>query len=382
MLVRKAAIILAGGLAKRFQVEGGRWTDKALANIYGKPLLVHILERVTPIVEETIICVNNEMRKLRYIKMLRNYSFDHVKICIDMHYPHISGPAVAITTGLKVAKADYCIILPCDTPFIQPAVLEHLFNAVRKSIIAVPIHSDGRLETLMFTCERLATTNIAETLCLLERDRPDDIIRGSSTVNFVSTAGELKSIDPEFRSFTNINFQEDLTKLTTRVFENGPVRESIYLKLGSPKNSELEQLKEATKNYRNNKLLETFNVLDFLAKNFESKRLDFWAGICREKESRVLFSLASVESNAKVVRRYCLKGEAVLMRAAQNYASEAKFYESAGIDFLAKRAREDELWCKRSLAVLTSIDLNKSNEAFFQEKRAQKIGDRQACNKV
>lgn len=349
--MRKAALILAGGLAKRFQVEGRKWTDKALARIYGKPILVHIIEGVMPIVEEIIICVNNEKRKLEYSKVLRSYSIDQVKICTDICYPNISGPAVAITTGLKAAEADYCIILPCDTPFIQPAVLEHLFYTVKESSIAVPIHSDGMLEPLMFACERLATTRIAETLCLLGRDRPDDIIRGSSTVNFVSTVGELKSKDPELKSFININFQEDLTKLTARVSEKGPIKESIRLKLGSPKSSELRQLKEAAKNCTNNKLMEAFNVLDFLAERFESKSLGFWAGICREKEGRVLFTLSSVEGDVEVTRRYRLKGETAFMKAAQNYASEAEFYAKNRIDFLAKHAREDEFWCTRYLSL-------------------------------
>lgn len=349
MSVRKAAIILAGGLAKRFQVEGKQWVDKALANIHNKPILVHIIERVTPLVEEIIICVNNETRKLEYSTVLRNYSINHVKICTDMSYPNISGPAVAVTTGLKVAEADYCIILPCDTPFVQPAVLEHLFYAVRKSSIAVPIHSDGMLEPLMFSCRRLTTTQIAETLCWLERDRPDDIIRGSSTVNFVSTVGELKSKDPELKSFININFQEDLVKLVTRVFENGPIKESIRLKIGAPRSSELEQLKEAAKNYADKKFKEAFNVLDLLAERFERKSLNFWAGICREKVGQALFSLSRIKDDAEVMKIYRLKGAEALVKAAQNYSSEAQFYDKNHIDFLAKHAREDEFWCKRQL---------------------------------
>lgn len=348
--MRKAAIILAGGLAKRFQIKGEKGTDKALANIQGKPILVHIIEKVTPIVEEIIVCVNNEKRKLKYSKVLLGYSIDHAEICIDTPYPNISGPAVAITTGLKVAKAAYCIILPCDTPFIHPEVLDHLFYAVRESSIAVPIHSDGMLEPLMFACERLATTQIAETLCSLERNRPDDIIRGSAKVNFVSTVGELKSKDPELKSFININFQEDLTKLTTRVTENGPVKESIRLKLGSPKSSELEQLKATAKNYTNKKFTEAFNTLEFLAKRFEKRSLFFWAGLCREKEGQAFLNLSSAENSIEVMKKHRLKGKAALMKASQNYASEAEFYERTRIYFLAEHAREDELWCKRAIS--------------------------------
>ncbi|MEM3703725.1 MAG: molybdenum cofactor guanylyltransferase, partial [Candidatus Bathyarchaeia archaeon] len=245
--MERAAIILAGGLAERFQVKGEKWTDKALASLFGKPLLIHVIERVEPVVEEIIICVNSGARRRRYYKVLQNFSIKNVEIHTDVRYAHIRGPAVAITTGLRAAKAERCMILPCDTPFIQPTVIDYLFNACKKSSMVVPIHSNGRLETLMFACKRLPTARIAETLCLLKRDRPDDIIRGSSQVNFVSTIGELKELDPEFKSFVNINFRKDLTFLPTRAFDDGPIRKSINIKLGSPTSDELNMLKQATK---------------------------------------------------------------------------------------------------------------------------------------
>jgi molybdopterin-guanine dinucleotide biosynthesis protein A len=50
---KRAAIILAGGKAKRFQVKPGQLEDKALALLFGKPLLIHIIERINDVVEET-----------------------------------------------------------------------------------------------------------------------------------------------------------------------------------------------------------------------------------------------------------------------------------------------------------------------------------------
>ena len=37
----RGALVLAGGRARRFQVRGEPWMDKALAPLGGKPLLIH-----------------------------------------------------------------------------------------------------------------------------------------------------------------------------------------------------------------------------------------------------------------------------------------------------------------------------------------------------
>lgn len=345
--MERAAIILAGGQAKRFQVKGGKWTDKALAKLFGKPLLIHVIEKVKPVVEEIVICVNNEARRLRYSKLLQEFSIENVKICIDRKFACMEGPLAAIATGLKSANADYCIMLPCDTPLIQPAVIDYLFNVAEGSYMAVPIHPDGRIESLMIVCERLKTCQIAEALCELRRDRPDDIIRGVSRINFVSTVGELKELDPEFKSFININFREDLTRLPTRVVENGPIRESIHLKLGSPAEWELNKLKEGSKLIFEGKFLEAHIIFSALSTRLERGRLNFWAGLCREKEGDILLGLLNRRGDAKM-REYCyVKGRAAFMKAAENYASEAEVYEKNHVDFLARRARADELWCQR-----------------------------------
>ena len=62
-MTKRAALILAGGKARRFQVKGGeKWEDKALATISGKPLLIHAVENVQGVVDEVAVSVNDEER--------------------------------------------------------------------------------------------------------------------------------------------------------------------------------------------------------------------------------------------------------------------------------------------------------------------------------
>ncbi len=57
-MINRAGLILAGGKAQRFQTEKEGWQNKALAELSGKPLLVHAVASVSDIVDETIVCVN------------------------------------------------------------------------------------------------------------------------------------------------------------------------------------------------------------------------------------------------------------------------------------------------------------------------------------
>ncbi|MEM3565282.1 MAG: molybdenum cofactor guanylyltransferase [Candidatus Bathyarchaeia archaeon] len=346
-MVKKCAIVLAGGKAERFQVKDSPWIDKALANVIGKPLLIHVIERVKPVVEEIIICVNNETRRRKYMRVLRNFLIknDYVKIVKDFKIPSISGPAVAIATGLSVSNADHCIIVPCDTPFIQPAVVDYLFNAIGDASIAVPIHADGSAETLMFTCERGKIAEISETLCWLGRDRPDDLLRGSPKVKFISTK-RLKNLDPEFKSFININFQKDLAELRTRVTLNGPIKRNVCINLGAPKSFELKMLKKAAEKYLHNKFIEAVKVFSSLSNFFEERRLYFWAGLCWEKEGSAIQTLIKNRRDMETKSEWREKSKQAFRKAVQNYALEAEIFTRKQIYLLAKRAKEDELWCK------------------------------------
>lgn len=66
---RRAALILSGGKARRFQSTGEDWQDKALAVLSGKPLLIQAVENVQDIVDEVAVCVNDEERKTKYTQI-------------------------------------------------------------------------------------------------------------------------------------------------------------------------------------------------------------------------------------------------------------------------------------------------------------------------
>lgn len=69
-MTKRAALILAGGKARRFQSQNQNWQDKALAELSGKPLLIHAVENVSGVADEIAISVNDEERKTVYTQIL------------------------------------------------------------------------------------------------------------------------------------------------------------------------------------------------------------------------------------------------------------------------------------------------------------------------
>jgi len=348
-MVKRAGIVLAGGKAKRFQEKDGKWQDKVLTELAGKPLVVHTVENLCKVVDDVVVCVNDEARKAQYLKVLSENRIENVRIFVDEKIDHLGGPLIAIYTGLKAVDAELCITLPADMPLAQPAVMEYMFEEIKESLVVVPVWPNGRLETLNMVLKKDSALEIAGTLCRLKRQRSDDVIRGALKVNFVATVSEIMRLDPELKSFVNINSREDLMKLQPRCAD-GTVKRNYRTDLGSLPITELKQLGEAATFWEENKFTEAANVFSLYAAIFERKKLFFWAALSRENEGKSLLNQFIRQNKLENVAA----GKKALLDAAENYELEAQTHEKCGCVFLAERARSDKLWCELRVAELRS----------------------------
>jgi molybdenum cofactor guanylyltransferase len=338
-MTRRAAIVLAGGKGERFQSEQ-TWQDKALAELFGKPLLVRAIENVRSVVDEVVVCVNREERKALYAEVLKRHNLLTAKLVIDRKNC-VGGPLVAILTGLESAEADLCLSLPADMPLVQPKVVEYMFTIDKAAKVIVPMWPNGRLETLMMVLEKDSSLEIANTLCMLGRPRSDDIIRGTSRVVFVSIVGELNKLDPELKTFVNINNQEDLVKLQPRRVE-GAVTENLHVDRGMLPTHELLRLREGSTLCREDNLAEASIVFASCAQTLENARSFFWAANSREIQAKSLKRQSKQESN----RGLTVQAKNAFLQAATNYSLEAKQHEKCQCTFLAERATCDKAWCE------------------------------------
>lgn len=340
-LVNRAALVLAGGKARRFQIQNQEWRDKALAQLSGKPLLIHAIENINDVVDEVVICVNDKNRKATYEQVLSQHGKSNVRIVTDEKINNISGPNLAILTGLKAVKAEFCLTLPCDVPFFKKEVADYLFNQIESSDLVVPMWPNGRLETLILILRLPICLEIAQTLCHLKRPRSDDLMRGASEVLFASPLGEIKSFDPEYKSFININSQKDLLQLRARQ-TRGSVNKNLRLKLSRIVASDLEKVQKAADLFRTGKLEETSETFASCADFLEAKQIYFWAGLSRENQAETLLATQKSSNQAALYSKVKL----AYLNASENYRLEAKIYQKNRCKLLAKLASADKKWCE------------------------------------
>ena len=336
---------MAGGKARRFQVKGeARWEDKALATISGKPLLIHALENVQSVVDEVAVCVKDEERAALYREILRERGLDAVRVVVD-EKNDTSGPTVAIMSGLRRVQADYCLTLPCDMPFLQPKVADYLFKQAEEYEVVTPMWPNSRLETLLTVLERKTGLEITETLCRLKRPRSDDIQRGASKILLVSTVNNLKTLDPQLKSFININSKEDLKLLQTRRV-HGPVKENVKLNLCVYPITDLKRLRDAAEMIQHGKLPEALSIFSTCSGSFEAKESFFWAGISDENQGETLLKFSGQQREQKLAVDLDFEGKEAFVRAANDYRLESERFEEYGCRLLAERGLADKAWCE------------------------------------
>ena len=201
-----------------------------------------------------------------------------------------------------------------------------------------------RLETLVMVLERERASKIAKLLCELRSPRSDDIIRGILNVTFVSTVGELATLDPNLESFVNINSPEDLTLLKPRRGK-GSANSNMRLDLSLLSAFELQIIQRGVAEFRKGRFSEAAKSFASCAALLEKRGMFFWAAISREREGKSLLEQTPLKKEHKGSFAPSLQARKALQKAIVNYDLEAKMHEKQGCVFLAERAKSDKLWC-------------------------------------
>lgn len=115
-------LLLAGGRGQRV---GGQ--DKGLLDWHGRPLIAWLHEVVRPLSDDLIIsCNRNDEGYRAYADRL-----------VDDGNRDFAGPLAGIRAGLAVARHPQLLVLPCDAPRIDTALLEALLAQAGERPVAV-----------------------------------------------------------------------------------------------------------------------------------------------------------------------------------------------------------------------------------------------------
>ena len=111
-------LLLAGGRGQRM---GGR--DKGLIEWQGEPLIAHLQRKTRPLTDDLIISCNRNRE--RYAPFA-----DQLVVDDEGDFP---GPLAGIRAGLKAARHSHLLVLPCDVPRIDAALLQSMRESANQN---------------------------------------------------------------------------------------------------------------------------------------------------------------------------------------------------------------------------------------------------------
>jgi len=199
LLLKNSAVILAGGFSRRFG------QNKGLIDLAGKPLILHVVDRVSKVVDETVVVVSSDIQKETIESLLGHGA----NVVVDKH--EAQSPLVGSLTGFESAEGEYSLLLPCDTPFISLQVAQFLLDICVNRGAVIPKWPNGYIEPLQATYHTKSA--LTATKKALEQGKLDlrSMIAGLKGVRYVSTM-VLRQMDPKLLTFFNINTPEDLKR--------------------------------------------------------------------------------------------------------------------------------------------------------------------------
>lgn len=198
--MRQSAAILAGGASRRMG------QDKALLNLDGetRPLLGRAIDRVAPLVEELFI-VSPDREEYRQFGVLM----------VADRYPG-EGPLGGIATALGATTCDRCLVVACDMPFLNPALLRWMLERRDGAEVFVPVtpgeSRQGRTDVAhvahaLYDVSALPTIERAIARGERQAARVLAAVRATSI-----GVEELSRFDPGLRSLFSVNSPADLAQ--------------------------------------------------------------------------------------------------------------------------------------------------------------------------
>ncbi|PTS83525.1 molybdenum cofactor guanylyltransferase MobA [Pseudomonas sp. HMWF032] len=117
-----SVLLLAGGRGQRM---GG--ADKGLLDWQGRPLIAWLHERVRPLTDDLLISCNRNAE--RYAPFADRLVSDEAA--------DYQGPLAGIRAGLRVARHANLLILPCDAPQLDNALLQALLSQAGERAVVI-----------------------------------------------------------------------------------------------------------------------------------------------------------------------------------------------------------------------------------------------------
>ena len=221
----RSAVILAGGRSTRFGD-----ADKAVASLAGTPMSRRVADRLASVADELVVNCRPDQRDVLEDAMA---GYQHpARFALDDDLDR--GPMAGIHAGLRAASGDYAVVVACDMPFVDPAVVEYLFDRADGSVgppegaddegdspydAAVPRLGDGWFQTTQAVFRPGPMADACEAA--LEAGKRKILDPLFSLEYAVVSEAELVAVagDENLTTFDNVNTQHEFEAAERRIRE-------------------------------------------------------------------------------------------------------------------------------------------------------------------
>jgi molybdopterin-guanine dinucleotide biosynthesis protein A len=180
-------LILAGGMGRRM---GG--VDKGLVLLDGRPMVAHVLARLSPQVGALVINANQNLE--------RYAAFGYPVVPDEVG--GFAGPLAGLHAGMTRAATAYIATAPCDSPFLPADLVARLAAALaRESAQLAVVHTFAQPHPVFALVERGVLPHLASFLLAGGRK----IDAWYATLRVVAVP-----FDDEEAAFRNINTADEL----------------------------------------------------------------------------------------------------------------------------------------------------------------------------
>lgn len=189
---RLSGVILAGGRGSRFR------GDKRGLLVDGVPVLVRLARLLRKFCDGVVISIGPGQRPPLA---------QGVRVVEDL-FPG-KGPLAGIHAALATIQAEACLVVACDMPFVSRAILAELLRRCPPGHAAA-FELRGYIEPFPGLYPRALLPRLEVALRAGELGVQDFLRRSPLVLIPESTA---RALDPELRSFLNVNTAAELGKL-------------------------------------------------------------------------------------------------------------------------------------------------------------------------
>jgi molybdopterin-guanine dinucleotide biosynthesis protein A len=183
-------LILAGGKASRM---GG--SDKGLIAFKGQQMVAHVIQRLSPQVDEILINANRE------IETYQSLGFT----VITDEISDFAGPLAGLHAGMKAAKTEFLLSVPCDSPLLPEDLSQRLMAALELQQADIAVAKTGEQHHPVFC---LCRTSLAQDLENFLNAGGRKVEGWQKQHTYVEV-----SFDDNSSAFSNVNTPEELSKL-------------------------------------------------------------------------------------------------------------------------------------------------------------------------